>query len=252
MTTNSPAIERDPAYGEILRLDELLEIACVRDEADRTLFFATHQACEIWFAVVLRHLESARAALDSDEAAAAAAQLERLPHIMQVISQHFAVLATLTPESFDRLRATLGTSSGFQSAQYREIEFLCGAKDPRFLNITGLTDAERARMRRRLDEKSVSTAFVEYRDRVGAGTPHSDSSSTERIYAALSNIDSSVRAWRAQHAELAELFLGGAQGTAGSSGAAYLWRSTERTLFPEIFTRAERREGTVMTMNCPI
>lgn len=252
MTIDSAATERDPAYGEILRLDELLEIACVRDDADRTLFFAAHQACEIWFAVVLRHLESARAALDLDEGVAAAAQLERLPHIMEVISQHFAVLATLTPESFDQIRSTLGTSSGFQSAQYREIEFLCGAKDPRFLNIVGLTEAERVTMRRRLDEKSVSTAFAEYRERVTAVVPHNDSSSAQRIFDALANIDSSVRAWRARHAELAELFLGGAQGTAGSSGAAYLWRSTERTLFPEIFTRAERREGTVMTMNCPI
>lgn len=137
-----------PAYGEILRLDELLDIACVRDEADRTLFFAAHQACEIWFAVVLRHLESARSALNERNGAEAARHLERLPHVMQVITQHFDVLATLTPRSFDRIRSTLGTSSGFQSAQYREIEFLCGAKDSRFLNISGLSERERARLPR--------------------------------------------------------------------------------------------------------
>lgn len=220
-----------PAYGEILRLDELLDIACVHDEADRTLFFAAHQACEIWFAVVLRHLESARSALTEKNGAAAAQHLERLPHVMQVITQHFDVLATLTPRSFDRIRATLGTSSGFQSAQYREIEFLCGAKDPRYLNISGLTDRERARLAERLDQKSVDDAYVEYREHVGEET----GSLVGWIHGALLTFDESVRSWRARHAELAELFLGGERGTAGSSGAAYLWRSTERTLFPRVF-----------------
>jgi tryptophan 2,3-dioxygenase len=225
-----------PAYGEILRLDELIGIACVRDDPDRTLFFAAHQACEIWFAVVLRHLEAARAALTQENGPAAAGHIERLPHIMQVIAQHFDVLGTLTPQSFDEIRATLGTSSGFQSAQYREIEFLCGARDARFVNIPGFTEGERARLLGRLEQKSLADAFIEYRDRAraGAGLPETDSPLTERIHSALANFDDSVRSWRAGHAALAELFLGGAQGTAGSSGAAYLWRSTERTLFPEL------------------
>jgi tryptophan 2,3-dioxygenase len=97
----------------------------------------------------------------------------------------------------------------------------------------------------RFEQKSVSIAFVEYRDhaRAGVGMPQTDSPLTERIYHALLTFDNSVRSWRARHAALAELFLGGAQGTAGSSGAAYLWRSTERTLFPEIFSQQEWRDG---------
>jgi tryptophan 2,3-dioxygenase len=142
----------------------------------------------------------------------------------------------LTPRSFDEIRATLGTSSGFQSAQYREIEFLCGARDTRFLNIPGLTDGERVRLLDRLEQKSLADAFIEYRDRARGGVdgPRTDSPLTERIYGAMADFDESVRSWRAGHAALAELFLGGAQGTAGSSGAAYLWRSTERSLFPEV------------------
>jgi tryptophan 2,3-dioxygenase len=229
--TNPADTRRDRAYGEILRLDELLNIACVRDEPDRTLFFAAHQACEIWFAVVLCHLEAARDALTRDQPAEAARHTERLPQVMRVLSQHFDVLATLTPDSFDRIRATLGSSSGFQSAQYREIEFLCGARDPRFLNITGFTEGERARLVARFEEKSLSHAFVEYRERVRAGD---DLKPAERVRAALAAFDDAVRSWRARHARLAEQFLGAASGTAGSSGAAYLWRSTERTLFPEI------------------
>jgi tryptophan 2,3-dioxygenase len=214
----------DPAYGEILRLDELLDIACVRDEPDRTLFFAAHQACELWFAVVLRHLEAARDDLVAERADAAAAHLERLPAVMRVLSEHFDVLTTMTAESFDAIRASLGSSSGLQSAQYREIEFLCGARDPRFLNIAGFTDGERARLRLRFAEKSVASAFADCLDRAAAGT--------ERVGTALVAFDDAVRSWRARHAMLAGHFLGESRGTAGSSGAAYLWRSTERTLFP--------------------
>ncbi|RKT88970.1 tryptophan 2,3-dioxygenase [Saccharopolyspora antimicrobica] len=238
-----------PAYGDFLRLDELLAIACVRDEADRTLFFAAHQACEIWFAVVIRHLESARAAMERGDGTEAAENLERLPNIMQVITQHFDVLSTLTSQSFDEIRGTLGTSSGFQSAQYREIEFLCGARDPRFLNISGLNPGERARLADRFEQKSLSSAFAEYRDaRAAAGSPGA-ATSVERLHDALAAFDDSVRSWRVQHARLAEQFLGAAQGTAGSSGAAYLWRSTERSLFPEIFPQPRSGEPAARSAN---
>ncbi|MFI6763458.1 tryptophan 2,3-dioxygenase family protein [Micromonospora sp. NPDC050417] len=230
--TNPTDIGRDRAYGEILRLDELLDIACVRDEPDRTLFFAAHQSCEIWFAVILCQLESARDALTRGQADVAIDHIERLPHAMRVLSQHFDVLGLLTPESFDRIRATLGSSSGFQSAQYREIEFLCGTRDQRFLNTVGFTARERARLVARFEEKSLSRAFVEYRDRTRAD---GDPTAAERVHAGLAAFDEAVRSWRARHAALAEQFLGAARGTAGSSGAAYLWRSTERTLFPEVF-----------------
>jgi tryptophan 2,3-dioxygenase len=233
--TNPADTRRDRAYGEILRLDELLDIASVRDEPDRTLFFVAHQACELWFAVILRHLECARDALIRGWPAEAANHIGRLPQAMQVLSQHFDVLGTLSPESFDEIRATLGSSSGFQSAQYREIEFLCGARDPRFLNIAGFTAGEQARLVVRFEEKSLSCAFVEYRERARAD---GDPAPAERVRAALAAFDDAVRSWRARHAMLAEQFLGAARGTAGSSGAAYLWRSTERTLFPEVFPPA--------------
>ncbi|GIJ38411.1 tryptophan 2,3-dioxygenase family protein [Micromonospora andamanensis] len=229
--TNPTDIRRDRAYGEILRLDELLEIACVRDEPDRTLFFAAHQACELWFAVILRHVESARDALNRDQADVATDHIGRLPAAMRVLSGHFDVLSTLTPESFDEIRATLGSSSGFQSAQYREIEFLCGARDPRFLNTPGFTAGERARLVTRCEEQSLSSAFVEYRDRARAD---GDLAPVERVRDALAAFDDAVRSWRARHAQLAEQFIGEGRGTAGSAGAAYLWRSTERTLFPEV------------------
>ncbi|AXG77920.1 tryptophan 2,3-dioxygenase family protein [Streptomyces paludis] len=220
-----------PAYGERLRLDELLEIACVRDTPERALFFGAHQACEIWFAVVLRHLESACQALTEGEAAAACEHLERLPLIMTVITQHFEAFRALTPDEFNAIRLTLGTSSGFQSVQFREIEFLCGARDHRLLNIPGLTDRDRARLLGRLDEQSLDAAFGAYRHRAGADV--------ERIRDAMAAFDASMRFCRGRHAAVAESFLGGGSGTAGSSGAAYLRRAAARTLFPELMAAEE-------------
>ncbi|MCT6776438.1 tryptophan 2,3-dioxygenase family protein [Streptomyces rubiginosohelvolus] len=215
-----------PAYGERLRLDELLEVARVHETPERALFFGAHQACEIWFAIVLRHLEAARRALTEGQGAEACAHLDRLPRIMAAVAQHFDALHALTPDEFDVVRATLGTSSGFQSVQFREIEFLCGARDRRMLNIAGLTDHDRARLLARLDEQSLDAAFGAYRDRAGEDV--------KRIHDAMAAFDAAMRSCRGRHAALAEALLGGVVGTAGSSGAAYLWRSMERTLFPEL------------------
>ncbi|GAA3069181.1 tryptophan 2,3-dioxygenase [Streptomyces roseofulvus] len=215
-----------PAYGERLRLDELLEIAQVHENPERALFFGAHQACEIWFAVVLRHLETARRDLTEGRGAEACAHLDRLPRIMEAVAQHFDALHALTPEEFDVVRATLGTSSGFQSVQFREIEFLCGARDRRMLNIAGLTDRDRARLLARLDEPSLDDAFAAYRDRAGEDV--------KRVQDAMVAFDAAMRSSRGRHAALAQALLGGVAGTAGSSGAAYLWRSMERTLFPQL------------------
>jgi tryptophan 2,3-dioxygenase len=211
--------QRDQNYHDLLRLDELLGAALVRDGgSDQMFFLVTHQICEMWFALILDHLDAARTALLNDEPALAVERIERLPAIMRVLTEQFAALATLTPASFERIRAGLGTASGIQSAQWREIEFLCGLRDTRYLGIPGFTEVERARLRARLDEISVAEAYEKCPD--------------DRVGAALLNFDESVLAWRIGHAELAEGFLGVRPGTAGSEGAAYLWRMTTRRLFP--------------------
>ena len=228
----APATESEPvpSYGELLRLDELLSVACVRDaDVDRVLFFATHQACELWFAIVLRHLEDVRTALEQGKGVEAAERLERLPAIVDVIVQHFEVLTKLTPEQFDRIRSTLGNSSGAQSVQFREVEYLSGLRDVRYLNVPGLSDSEVGRLRARLAERSVADAFQAFRK-----LDARDRAVVERVRRALIEFDESVRLWRAGHASLAQHFLGPAKGTAGSDGAAYLWRSVKRRLFPEL------------------
>src|SRR5689334_2240531 len=144
-------MHRDQNYHDLLRLDDLLGVALVREGgSDRMFFLVTHQICEMWFALILDHLEVARTAILADEPVTAAERIGRLPAIMRVLAEQFEALATLTPASFERIRAGLGTASGIQSAQWREIEFLCGLRETRYLGVPGFTGQERDRLRARL------------------------------------------------------------------------------------------------------
>ncbi|MET9450382.1 tryptophan 2,3-dioxygenase family protein [Streptomyces cinerochromogenes] len=225
------ALTTAPPYGQVLRLDELLSAARVHDDdVDHVLFMATHQSCEILFAVVARHLEEVRAALDAGDADLAVRRAAPLPRIMSVLTGHFDVLATLTPAAFQDIRTALGDASGFQSAQWREIEFLCGLRDTRYLTTAGFTEQDRARLLARLEERSVAAAYQEFADTCA------DRAAVERVRLALLEFDEVTAVWRARHGALAERYLGTAAGTAGSEGAAYLWRAALRRALPEVWT----------------
>ena len=219
-----------PPYGQVLRLEEFLQAACVHDgDVDRVLFLATHQACEIDFAIMLRHLEAVRGALDSGQGALAVRRCAPLPVLVTALVRQFDALATLSPDAFQTIRTDLGDASGFQSVQYREIEYLCGLRDGGFVNTAGFSEADRKRLRTRLEERSVQDA---YRDYAGSCT---DSGAVERVRAALLDFDEAFTVWRARHATLAERFLGDGTGTAGSDGASYLWQATRRRLIPDVW-----------------
>ncbi|GHE61293.1 tryptophan 2,3-dioxygenase [Streptomyces longispororuber] len=216
-----------PSYGQILQLDDLLGSARVHDEdVDSVLFLATHQSCEIFFAVMLRHLEAVRTALDADDGPLAERRIAPLPRIVATLTGQFDGLATLTPAAFDAIRTELGSASGFQSAQFREVEYLCGLRDARFVNTGGFTELDRARLRARLEERSVEEAYRDFAERCP------DPVAVERVRGALIDFDEALAVWRARHAVLAERFLGGATGTAGSDGASYLWLAARRRVFP--------------------
>ncbi|MFJ9041540.1 tryptophan 2,3-dioxygenase family protein [Streptomyces sp. NPDC102406] len=225
------AVTAAPPYGRVLRLDELLEIARVHeDDVDHVLFMAAHQSCEILFAVALRHLEEVRAALDAGDADLTVRRATPLPRLMSTLTGHFDVLATLTPAAFEDIRAALGDASGFQSAQWREIEFLCGLRDARYLSTAGFTARDRARLEARMAERSVADAYHDF------AAAHPDRAAAERARLALLAFDEAAAVWRARHAVLAERFLGTAVGTAGSEGAGYLWRAALRRALPEVWT----------------
>jgi tryptophan 2,3-dioxygenase len=220
----------DVPYGQVLRLDELLKAARVHDDdPDLVLFLATHQTCEIFFAVILRHLEAARSALDAGDGTLAARRVRPLAAVMATLIRQFDGLATLTPEAFNTIRTDLGDASGFQSVQFREIEFLCGLRDTRFLKTSGFTDADRARLTARLEQRSVQQAYRAFT------AACEDPLVAEEVRVALLDFDEAVAMWRARHAVLADHFLGRSQGTAGSDGASYLWRAARRQLLPDVW-----------------
>ncbi|AGZ46047.1 tryptophan 2,3-dioxygenase family protein [Actinoplanes friuliensis] len=232
-------LQRDETYRDLLRLDELLDSTLVRDGGpDRMLFLVTHQICEMWFALILGHLDEARSAILAGDPGTATARIGRLPAIMQVLSAQFDVLATLTPAAFERIRADLGSASGIQSSQWREIEFACGLRETRYLTVPGFTEQETARLVRRMDEISVADAYAQLaKQRRDAPDPGA-MVAVEQLRAAMLDFDEAVVAWRARHASLAERFLGGRPGTAGSEGSSYLWRMTARRLFPDAWPGA--------------
>jgi tryptophan 2,3-dioxygenase len=237
-------------YGSYLALEQLLSAQRFESEPpahDELLFITIHQVYELWFKQLLHEATAARDAM-LGAGTAASAGLDRLwwaQHLLQrmhvierVLVSQVDVLETMTPQDFLEFRQALAPASGFQSVQFRELEFLSGAKDPAFLQrFKGLTDAERARLSRRLEEPTLWDAFVHVlRER---GLPADDDeqvtasvrraahdrSAYSDVWAlaeALLQHDELASAWRARHVVMVERMIGTKQGTGGSSGAAYL------------------------------
>jgi tryptophan 2,3-dioxygenase len=158
------------------------------------------------------------------------------------------VLETMTPQDFLQFRQTLAPASGFQSVQFRELEFLSGAKDPSFVRrFRGITDDERARLQRRLDEPTLWDAFVQVLAARGlaVGDDEEITASVRRaahdrasygdvwaLAEALLQHDELAAAWRARHVVMVERMIGTKTGTGGSSGADYLRSRLDLRFFP--------------------
>src|SRR5215204_3521598 len=150
-------------YGSYLRLDNLLDQQRLSSDAhDDLLFIPVHQVYELWFKLFLFEVESARDAMTNAELWWARHLLARVHEVERILIEQIGVLETMTPQDFLEFREQLAPASGFQSVQFRELEFLSGAKDPGFVErFRGVTDEEKARLRRRLDEPTLWDAFVD-------------------------------------------------------------------------------------------
>ena len=145
-------------YGSYLKIPELLSLQQLRSDPpvhDEMLFIVVHQAYELWFKQLLFELETVRDAMLGDDGARARHLLARTHAIERVLIEHIEVLQTMTPQDFLEFRAVLAPASGFQSAQFRELEFLSGLKDERFLDDLAASPGERDRLTRRLEERTV-------------------------------------------------------------------------------------------------
>ncbi|MFD1149664.1 tryptophan 2,3-dioxygenase [Saccharothrix hoggarensis] len=233
-------------YREVLQLDRLLACQPETKSHDELMFVIVHQVHELWFKLMLFELEEVRDLLLDGRLGAAEHLLRRLVAVEHVLLSQWAVLDTMLPVDFLAFRKTLEGGSGFQSVQYREIEFLAGLKDAGYLDRVPLTDAERERLARRLEEPSVREAFVALVERRGLASladlwqhGYHDQPAAHwellRVAEALLDVDQAFGRWRTHHALTVERQIGYKRGTGGSAGVDYLRTLVASHLFPELW-----------------
>jgi tryptophan 2,3-dioxygenase len=228
-------------YGSYLRLPQLLDAQHLESDPpahDELLFITIHQVYELWFQQLLHEATNARQAMYDGKLWWAQHLLNRMHVIERVLVQQIDVLETMTPQDFLEFRQRLAPASGFQSVQFRELEFLSAAKDPSFVRrFKGLTEAETRRLSRRLEEPSLWDAFL--RVLAERGLPVADDEQVVgslrtvahdrpryadvwSIAEALLQHDELAANWRARHVTMVERMIGSKSGTGGSSGSQYL------------------------------
>jgi tryptophan 2,3-dioxygenase len=243
------------SYGSYLRVPELLELQTLLSAPaahDELLFIVVHQTYELWFKQLLFELESVRDAMFARDCQRARHLLDRVHAIERVLIEQIPVLETMDPQDFLEFRSNLSPASGFQSVQFREVEFLSGLKQPGFLSHLGDTDVERSNLLRRLDEPTLWEAFC---DLLGSrGLPMSADDHEARLqslvrmardretYAELWYLSESLLGhdelfslWRYRHVLMVTRQIGSKTGTGGSSGASYLRTTLEKRFFPELW-----------------
>jgi tryptophan 2,3-dioxygenase len=249
-----PAAEELLTYGEYLALPELLSVQRLLSDPqvhDELLFITVHQAYELWFKQLIFELESCRDLLFEGEAERARHYLTRVHAIERVLIEHLEVLETMTPQDFLEFRSLLTPASGFQSAQFREVEFLSGLKEPRYLKQLAGTPEELERLARRLEEPTVWDGFCALLEANGLDMPAHDESARmdslvrmakDRKYAglfavseALLDHDEALAQWRLHHVLMVEREIGAKPGTGGSAGVGYLKTTLDKRFFPELW-----------------
>jgi tryptophan 2,3-dioxygenase len=254
------------SYGRYLHLDELLNAqhpVSVPEHHDELLFILQHQTSELWLKLVLHELREVTRRLAKDDLRPALKGLARVKHIQRTLTEQWSVLATLTPSEYAEFRSFLGTSSGFQSYQYRAVEFMLGNKDKRMLSLFGDDEVAREMLVEALEAPSVYDEFLRYLHRHGHDVPvellHRDVtlpykfnddlvpvfvgiySDTERHWEAyeaceeLVDIEENFQLWRFRHLKTVERTIGFKRGTGGSSGVAFLKAALDLTFFPELY-----------------
>ncbi len=250
-------------YGDYLKLDVLLSAqAPLSDEHDELLFIVIHQATELWLKLAIHELKAATANIRADDLQPASKALSRVARIQANMIQAWEILATMTPADYAEFRDRLGSSSGFQSAQYRQLEFLLGAKDARHLQSHPEGSPTRLGLKALLSAPSLYDEALRLLARRGFVIPtdHLERDWTQpyeanpEVEAAwlevyrdaarywdlyelgekLVDLDYRLQQWRFTHMKTVERIIGFKRGTGGSEGVNYLARALERRLFPEL------------------
>ena len=254
------------SYNKYLRVPELIGLQeCLSDPAhhDELLFITVHQAYELWFKQVLHEIDAALSAMREDRAPVAARALARVAEIEKLLVTQIHVLETMTPISFLGFRDELNPASGFQSMQFREIEFSSGLKDEGVLRAFRDDEFAARRLRARFDAPTLADAFFALLTRRGLDAPPDDASLEgeerrrrygRRVRAVLEVIthfesryeefmlaealishDEYFSLWRSHHVKMVERMVGTKRGTGGSEGVGYLRTTLDKKFFPELW-----------------
>lgn len=253
-------------YGRYLDLERLLHAqhpVSAPEHHDEMLFIIQHQTSELWLKLVLHELREARARFAADDLGMALKCLARVKAIQKQLTDQWTVLATLTPREYAQFRGFLGNASGFQSYQYRAVEFILGNKHRRMLEVFSSEPEARALLEGLLAEPTVYDEFLRAVARAGYAVPAEilERDVTEpwtlqpdlvpvfrQIYEsddapwglyeaceALVDVEDNVQFWRFRHLRTVQRTIGFKTGTGGSSGVGFLQRALDLTFFPELY-----------------
>ena len=230
-------------YADYLHLDELLSAQQpLSDLHDEMLFIVIHHTKELWLKQMLHEVALATSLVRGDRFAEAYKALSRVSRIQSVMTLSWEVLSTLTPVDYSAFRDVLGTSSGFQSAQFRELEYRLGIKDPKFLDYYEGGSAGHSRLVKAMEEPSLWDESDAARKRAGADSwlaVYQDADRWFELYQLaekLVDIDDALAGWRHKHVLTVERIIGMKRGTGGSAGAAYLRSTLDKRAFPELWS----------------
>ena len=260
----------DPAvtYSSYLRVDELLELQQPRSdgpEHDELLFIVIHQVYELWFKEILHEIDHVKRLLEADEAHRAQHTLKRILTILKVLVAQLDILETMTPLEFLSFRERLEAASGFQSDQFRQLEFTLGRKSRQAIQRFAADTRARQALEQRYTDATLWDAFLRYLKREGYAVP--DDALARDVTAAvepsepiqqilitiyrrdpknseicerLVDLDEGVQEWRYRHVKMVERTIGVKMGTGGSAGAAYLATTIGSPLFPDLWAIRSR------------
>ena len=259
MTDHDPAV----TYGSYLEVDKLLELQKPRSEGpehDEVLFIVIHQVYELWFKELLHEFDRVMQLLRSDQGAKAQHTLKRILTILKVLVAQVDILETMTPLEFLTFRNRLAAASGFQSDQFRQIEFVLGRKSRQAIDRFGAGTRARTALEKRWQEPTLWDAFLQYLQREGYKVPAAQLSrdvtagiepslelqqvlidvyrkdpKNSELCERLVDLDEGMQEWRYRHVKMVERTIGVKPGTGGSSGAEYLRTTIGDAAFPDLW-----------------
>ncbi|HET7903551.1 MAG TPA: tryptophan 2,3-dioxygenase family protein [Candidatus Eisenbacteria bacterium] len=251
-------------YSSYLKIDELLSLQRPLSdgpEHDETLFIVIHQVYELWFKQILHEVDYLKTLLERGDVPRALHTLKRILTILKVVVAQIDILETMTPLEFLTFRERLESGSGFQSFQFREVEFVLGLKRPAALERYPAGSDHRARLERRMAEPTLWDSFLRFLARLGYAVPApllsrdvtkliEPSEELRRVLVEvyrkdpmasvlcerMVDLDEGIQEWRYRHVKMVQRTIGTKKGTGGSEGAAYLMTTLNQPLFPDLWT----------------